>query len=160
MTVQTTYEIYPAIGMPGQIATSNHFDARSVMSATVEIPFGRVVAYAGTANAAIVKLPTAVNDKLVGFAVRSQEFASDLASDIAVNTPFSALTFGEIYVTVETAVTVGSDVHVRCVAAAAPGDQLGAVRGSADGVNTQQLANAKFLTAAAAGGIALIRISQ
>lgn len=165
MSVQTSYTQYPEIGVAGQIATSNDFDALSLVNNhavpanATQIPVGRFVAYAD-ASGSIARLPSAITDKLIGVSIRSHEIVNESGVDIPVKTAFNAMLSGDIYVQVETAVAANDPVHVRCIAGTAPADKLGAVRATADGVNTQLFAAARFMTSAPANGIAILRIKN
>lgn len=156
MNVQLSYDLYPAIGVEGQIATSNNTDVASHIS-TQDINVGLFVAHDTTVEQG-AKLPGAITEKLIGVSVRTHQLVNQVGIDIPNKTVFNVLTSGHIYVKAETAVNEGDPVHVRCVAAVAPGDVIGAARNSQDGTNTQLFVGAKWTTKAAAGSIGMIKL--
>ncbi|MGL5719778.1 MAG: structural cement protein Gp24 [Alphaproteobacteria bacterium] len=159
MSVQTSYGQYPAIGVAGQKADSSHWDAWSKV-ASIPLFFGRVVAVDGT-SATKVKLPNNSADKLVGVAMRSHVYPSDVpaSADIETGKSLAVMHFGEIYVKTETAVVVGDPVHVR-YATGAGGTDLGSVRNATVASETIAWTDAEFSGNAAAGQIVKIRIKK
>jgi hypothetical protein len=65
---------------------------------------------------------------------------------------------GRVWVRVEDAVAAEAAAFVRFVVGL-PGQVLGAFRSDADAGNAAALPNAKFVTAAAAGGLALLDLN-
>lgn len=160
---QTTVTAAPEIGMPGQIAC-NPGDAvvRSKFSeeASASLPFG-VMLMAGT-NDNGAKNFTANTGRCVGVTVFNQGFERTRQLDdngIRPGVSVGLLEIGSIFVRVQDAVTPASQVHVRAVIGAGPGDVLGQFRGAKDGAETIDItAFARYKTSAGAGEIAEVEI--
>lgn len=122
--------------------------------ANASIGFGLAIAQ-GTADNEC-RLLAATSDKVVGVSVFTH---ADNINTVAYapQAVLSVLTEGSIWVKPEEAVVVGDPVYVRAVAAGT--EKAGAFRKSADGSDTIQLSSSKYLSSAAAGALALVKIS-
>lgn len=81
------------------------------------------------------------------------------ADGIKQNEEFNVVRSGTLWVRPENAVTPASGVFWRHAANAGVGTALGALRGADDGANTEQMTQARWLTSAAAGGLAKLEIN-
>lgn len=107
------------------------------------------------------RLLAATSDKVRGVAVYTHaDMVNEGVSASAGYKPqmaVSVLAKGRIWVRPEVAVVAGDAVYVRAVAAGT--ERAGAFRPSADGSDTIQLSNSKFLTSAAGGALALVDLN-
>jgi len=123
-----------------------------------------------TAGALTIATPIAAvdGDSVVGVSIFSHTQANDVKYDLAgvslsfagtegypIGAPMNILTKGCVWVTVENGCAAGDAVFVRGVVAV-PGQVLGAFRSAADANNAIAVPNARFLTAAGAGGLAVV----
>lgn len=125
--------------------------------ATAELPFGIAVVQ-GTGDDACI-LPVDAASKYVGVVLHSHHY--DPTYDMGVvglkpKVTVNILVWGQCYVTVEEAVTVGDRVFVRHTPGT--GTQRGAFRRSADAATTIEIRGARYLTSAAAGGVAQVEV--
>ncbi len=122
--------------------------------ASAEIPFGRMLKQ-GTANRGCLLMATAT-DLLCGISVRSQAYQVDQelgSTGLKPKTVVSVLTKGRIAVTVTDAVTPASPVRVNEVG--------GTFQTAASaGVTTNISSNARFLTSAGAGEVAILEFDM
>ena len=158
---QTSYSLTQAIGREGQLADAGDNDVYSFVNPAVALPFGKLAVANGTDGQ--VKLPTAADDittaKLIaGVVLASQNMESDgsALADYPVGSVVPCLRKGRVIVQVEEAVTNGSDVFVRY---AAGGNGLGSFGDTAGTSERAQLAGARYLTSAAANGLAVLEIN-
>lgn len=156
--VQTSYSIDQAVAVEGLLGDLSPKQCRSY-SATQVLPFGRLVSLSGTAGLE-AKLPAASAD-VTATALGVTVFSHDQVNGqggYPVDAVANVLRKGTIYVLVEEAVNAEDPVFVR-FAAGAGGTNLGAFRKSADTATAVALPGAKYLTSAAADGLALIDLS-
>lgn len=161
---QTTVTTRMPVGFPGIIANLHSMadgDVHSKVSqeASASIPFG-VMVQAGSNDDGVLLL-TATSNRLVGVATHHNAYSDREADDNGVKPKMTlgVLNVGQVYVTVENAVTPASEVHVRAVVAGA--EVKGAFRAGADGTDTIDIsAFARFLTSAGAGEVALLDIDM
>jgi len=154
----TSYPTSYTAGFAGQIADQAPRYVRMALNKeAAPIPFG--VAVKKGVNPGEALLPSLATDKPIGIAVfqhaQNQIGASAWAADagIAAGDSFDLLAKGIAAVKVETAVTENDPVHVRYAGAG----QKGAFRNAAVALETiGPVKGARFLTAAAAGGIAQV----
>jgi len=155
---QTIVDLNQPIGLPGQKANIVPDSVRSYI-AEADLGFGLLVV-AGTDPDRQVKPPALSTDITVFNTVRGvtlRDVARENgAIDIEDESAASVLEFGDVFVTVETAVTPASSVFVRFGGVGTPG----AFRNDADGSNAAALANARFITSAGIGEIAILRITR
>lgn len=158
--VQTSYGTNLTPGFPGMLADSSRTkDAvtKAQGEASAEIPFGAVVAQGASEGKAI--LPAVGTAVLLGVVLHSHDYAKPTElgdTGLKPKTSLSVLRVGRVWVRTETAVAVNDPVHVRYAGA---GDK-GAVRNAAVVGETIQLVSARFVTAAAAGGLAVLELDR
>lgn len=148
MSVQTTYGDLP-VAVAGQIADLNPKDIGSFI-AEVDINFG-YPCVRGTADNE-VKLPTATGDTFVGVACYTNASYSTNENGYAATEVLSVLRSAYVWVKVNVAVAVADPVFFIHT-----GD-VGQFRNDADTDKADAITGATFETAAALGGIALIRL--
>ena len=165
MAVQSDYNLVPAVGFAGQIATADGATRVTPClqdEASASIPFGTAVKFY-TANAdSGARLPTTTGDKLRGITMHSH--ASDFGrsdsildenGDVRKGKMVNVVTNGEIWVTCENGCTPGAPLFVRVAGAGV----LGALRSAADGVNTIDCtARGTWQSTAIAGGLAKLHV--
>lgn len=125
------------------------------------VPVGRGVVHdtgAGTSELAF-KLPSLVGDVILGVLISDQTHPQN--GGVPDDAMGSIVTHGEVWVSVEQAVTPSSPVFCRYNAAGATGTNpaVGKFRTDADTAKAVAMTNARFLTSAAAGGLALLQIN-
>lgn len=157
--MQTVYLDYMKAGFPGMKADSSDVDdvrTHASGEAATEIPFGVVVAKKAATDVGVV-LPTALADVLLGVVVHSHDYAKgyELGSvGLKPQASLSVMNKGKIYVTVEDAVVAGNRAFSRYAGAG----QKGAFRGAAVANETVELKGCRYLTSAAAGGLAVLEV--
>jgi hypothetical protein len=157
--VQTSYGFDMAVAFAGQLANNQNYRAVSGnLEGALNIPFG-VGLKKGAADDGYAT-PTLVGDLIEGIAVHTHALdtiglsgLSPATAGIQPKEMFTVLRSGEIYVLVEEAVVAHGPVYCR-YAAGAGGTILGSFRTSADTATAGLVKGAKYLTSAAAGGIA------
>lgn len=130
------------------------------------VPVGRAVVFdagGGTTELAF-KLPSLVGDTVLGVLIADQTIPQNavIANGGVVDDGMgSIVAHGEVWVSVEQAVTPASPVFTRYTLAGATGTNpaLGKFRTDADTAKAVAVTNARFLTSAAAGGLALLQIN-
>ena len=156
---QTSYLKNPVLGIAGGIADSGslgHIESKASEEAAA-FPFG-VAVVAGTDPDVQVLLPTAAA-KIEGVAVH-EHIAPVVDANGALVQPdkmLGVMNVGRIFVLVEDAVTPASSVFVR-IATGAGGSQKGAFRSDADTATALAASGMRFVSSAAAGGIAILEI--
>jgi hypothetical protein len=176
MPVQTTYPTVPVAGIAGQLLDALN-DGRNIASmfnteATDMIPYGYGVeqvsltgdGYDGTRERHQgVKLPNSITDSLFGLLAHSHSTVDSLTSGgldgLIPGASCNILRRGRILVKPEAAsgVVAGARLYVRAIAGG--GYTKGALRGSADGINTMDCTNqGVWLTAPDADGFAELEI--
>lgn len=153
MTTQTSYSNEHAAAFAGMVATQYPFSiATGVVEDAAGIGFGKPVVV-GAADGGIT-VPNAAGENLyLGITCRNPAapltataFTADVNPD-GSNAPY--LTRGEIWVTVGTNVVPGDPVYIR---------ETDAVFLKAAATNVTALPNAKYMTTAASGALAKVRI--
>lgn len=161
--MQLSYSASMPVGYPGMIADTNTGSRHivSCVNPSVAIPVGRCVAR-GTDDDH-VKLPTTSAEVTAARGIAVQDWLSEITvSDVQtypVKSAVGVMRQGRIWVTVEEAVNDGDDVFVR-FASGAGGTGLGAFRKSADTATAVALPSAKYVTTAAAAGLAIVEINM
>lgn len=161
MPIQTTYGFDYPVAFEGMLADLNDNEIRSgVLEGAVNIPFGVALKKGATDDGWV--LPSAGTDLIEGISVHSHSrdnfgFSALTPTNAGVKPQqnFNVLRDGTIYVKVEQAVVRGDVVFFR-FAAGAGGTQLGAFRKDADTASAAQVKGARYLTSAAAGGMAQV----
>jgi len=160
MGVQTSVEFQPALGIPGGVHGSDPMT--NTCGAQVAIQAGLFVVQ-GTAGKG--KLPTTSGEVAKGLGVAPSRvhdsvFPSGGTAGVTyqIGDTLGAICRGRVWVTVEEAVDPMDPVYVRYDTGAG-GSQKGAFRKSADTSTAALLSGARFLTGAAANGLALLDIN-
>lgn len=155
---QTSVSIVQGVSFAGQLGdTSQMNDAKSYVNAeaSAEMPFGILVVQGTLEQDALI--PAAQANLAVGILMHSHAYQKDNelgTSGLKADVVFSALTRGRIWVTVDEAVTIAGAVRVRMSGAGA-----GTFRTAASaGVTKLITSSARFLTATAGAGVALLEI--
>lgn len=150
------------------VGTTNCSVANIILN-EASVPFGAFVSLNDTnqqvGDRKLVHLPQGATDvtnaRLAqGFALHTQAVENVLSGTNLGYAPQSAISVlrrGRVYVQVEDAVVAGGQVFIRHVAGA--GEQLGAARSDVDGSDASALPSASFVTAASAGGLAIVEIN-
>lgn len=150
------YSMYMDIAYAGQLADINTYIARTY-SASEDIPLGVLVARTELgkedAKKAIKK-----EDEILGISMRDVSAINDGTDGFKAKSPLAAISFGCIYVAVESDVKSGQPVFVRVVEDGSL--KVGGFSGKEDTtkINTLKLKNAKFVTSAPAGKIAQVEL--
>lgn len=165
MSRQTSVAFTPSAALPGDVMGSDY--ASMNRSADVVMQGGLLVVIGAHDDSC--KLPTASGDitsvlKPLGVTrsnvARDPNFPSGGTAGYTyqIGDTVEIVKRGQVWVTVEEAVSPADDVYVRHTA---NGDntQRGAFRTSSDSSNAALLAGARFLTTAAAGSVALLDLN-
>lgn len=164
--MQLDYSHSPAKGFPGMLADSGPRQVTSKVNPAVAIPFGTAVAK-GTDDDH-VKLPTTAAEVTasIGIAIQdpvTEQDSSFTLATYAINSSVNVLRKGRAWVTVEEAVTSGDTPYVRWANGNGGKTQKGAFRKSVDQVSSADTAtilpNAKYITSASAGELAIVEIN-
>ena len=172
MSVQTNYVTAPVPAYAGMIADDSESDAITMINGdVVSIPFGTPVAWDPSAPSSdkSATVPAASSDVLAGVVIHSHDYEREFplpdgteageldGTGLVPGTVMAVLTKGVIWVKVQTAVTAGgavfSSYSVGSTYTAA--GQLGQTSESGHAV---AITNAKWMSSAAAGGFAKLRI--
>lgn len=155
---QSTYAQTMTAGFPGMKADLVDDYVRSYVNAeaTAEIPFGVAVVQGAADGSAILAVGAGVT--WVGVVLHSHNYdpTYDLGTTgLKPKKTMNVLSRGTVWVQVENAVTVNSRAFMRHTAGAG-GTQKGAFRGDADTATAIEARGCRFLTAASAGGVAML----
>jgi hypothetical protein len=166
MAVQTTYSDNAPVAIAGMLADLGPKYVKS-LKAPSDIPFGIAVKVGATAD--VCALLAATSDRVSGIVVHSHAHESaglTGANGVPAKDTASVLRMGLCWVKVEDAVAVDGAVFVRhATSVNTPAlTQRGALRSDAD-INSAvptafALTGARYVTAAAAGGLALVEINR
>lgn len=155
-------------GTPFTLTESDANLSTSTITANVTgnpVPFGRGLARGGSAGLAV--LPSSTGFVFEGVSVNR---AKALPKDNTVSPPetgaarwneadaMTVMRWGRIWVIPEDAVAITDDVYVRHTQGAQSDQTPGRFRTDADGSNADQISNARWLTAAGAGELAVLEI--
>ena len=172
MSVQTTYVTAPAAAYAGMLADDSENDAITMVNAdSVSIPFGFPVAWKPSSPASDkdATIPANSTDKLAGVVIHAHDYervftlaggssAGELDSTgLVVGTEMAVLTRGTIWVTVQTAVVAGDPVYV-CYNAGTTYTAAGQFGNTSESSHAVAITNAKWMSSAAAGKLAKLRI--
>ena len=150
------------------VGTTNCSVAAVILNET-NVSFGSFVSLNDTDQQAgdrrLVHLPQTGTDVTnprvaMGFALHTHAVENALTGESLGYEPQSAVSIlrrGRVYVLVEDAVVAGGQVFIRHVAGA--GETLGAARSDVDGSDASALPSASFMTAASAGGLAVVELN-
>ncbi|BBO74407.1 hypothetical protein DSCW_18240 [Desulfosarcina widdelii] len=156
--MQTEVRSSMAVGLAGQIADIGPSD---IITYTNEhgdtVPFGVFVTKGSGEGLAVLPDATGEVTGLVGLGVVVRSHTQPQDEGYADGDVMPVIKKGRVWVPVEDEVTAESAAFVRFVAGA--GEQLGAFRSDADGTDAVALPNAKFVTDAAAGELALLDLN-
>ena len=161
--MQTSYSIDQPKAIEGQLADLENKDVMTGENTLTDIFFGKFVSRGAGDN--LIIRPAASTDitdvtKARGVALTHQAIESNLGSAAPFYPQKSAVNVlkkGRVWVKVEEAVTPTDPVFVR-FASGAGGTVLGSFRKTADTATAAQLAGAKYLSNAAANGLALLEL--
>lgn len=164
---QTSYSIYQPKGFEGSLAHAANGTSiqgtygEFVNGESVYLPFGRVVVRDAT-NDFHLKLPSATGQDPVGisYAANAYEKDTDGTAGIPPQRPVSFVARGTVYCVAEVAIAIGDTVFFRHTVSGSPGayDGIGRVRTDADTATADAWIGAKFVSAAAAGGLVAVEI--
>ncbi|HMG49875.1 MAG TPA: hypothetical protein VK597_04715 [Inquilinus sp.] len=147
--VQNSYSETLRPGVAGLVANMTNADGDTrIVETAGGIPFGVAVGQGAAARGAVLGAAAAAG--FVGISIRDVTLDSSPADRYLLNDSIAVLTEGDIWVVVGGAVAAGQDVTF----AAATG-VLSSVAG--DGANFA-VAGARWMTAAGAGGLAVLRL--
>lgn len=157
---QTSYAVDMSPAAAGMVADSGVMDVMTGENVAEAIPFGLFVSR-DTAGDHRIKLPAAAADitdvkKARGVAMNQQAIESSASGDpqYPIKSAVPVLKKGRIWVKVEEAVAPTDTVSIRH---AAGGNGVGSFCKTADG-SRALLAGAKYLTTAAANGLAVVEM--
>lgn len=170
MGVQLTYNTSQGAAFAGLLGSDSQAQSiRSYIngdSQTNGIPFGlAMVAGTAPAQGAVdrkVVLPTAADGEFLGVGVHTHAMNNiGLGSSGSNGCPqlgqLSVVDFGDVWVKVEEAVLADDPAYVRFTSDGGSNTQIGSFRKSVDSGRAVRLPGAKYLTAAAAAGYALLQ---
>lgn len=157
---QTTYALeMTATGYEGGLADSRDSTIagfRNDSAASAEIPFGRGVSKSSDADNLGCKLP-APGEIFLGVMTHSMDHERT-TTGLPALAMGAVLSKGRVWVKVEAAVTLASAVLIRTTSA---GNGLGSfTTGSASAGVTTLIPNARYVTAADAGGLAILELNM
>ncbi len=164
---QTSYADSMSVPFAGALGDyASDADIRSFVNeeASAAFPFGIAVCRATGDNGA--KLMVDTNSKIVGLTVHTHAVepyylpATPAAAGVAAKGTASVLKKGRIWCKTEQAVVPGDAVYARYTAAAAPNDQLGALRKDDDTSKAKQISQAEWVTTTALGAVGLVDINM
>lgn len=167
MPIQTTYPTEPAAARAGMLACRRNeaeIDSCFNAEASASIAFGRAVEYASASDEKAVKLPNAETDLIKGIVVLShcyeqESHGGDIDADgVIPGGNLNILRKGTIWVVCEDGCTPGQRLWVRAVAGGDP-EFLGGLNSADDSTDMVDCTTkGEWVTAAAAGGLAKLRV--
>lgn len=133
--------------------------------ADVDIPYGRIVVRK-TAGSNILTLPSATGQKAVGIAVATEFYGFDKSQFLTgtgypgypAGAQLNILTWGDAWVYAAEAVAVDDPVYFNYKNGTSADDLIGRFRKAAVATQTDAYANARFIQATTAAGLALVNI--
>lgn len=151
--IQDQFDQYRSNAYDGQVSTTQPYEIDTGVVEGASVMFGRAVVF-GTGERSIANVSgTTTAADIVGFSVRSlgvENNSSDLP-EYPVGDAASYLRDGRMYALCVGGAAKSSTVHV--VINTAGGNQLGQLRGTADGANTIELNRVKWLESVNDGSI-------
>lgn len=159
----TSYGNKPAESFPGMLAGLGPRDLVTGLNKVTAIPFGTGAVQATTGDRDIV-VPAASTDVFVGVAVHQhvEQGYGTVNATHAVNSAVPLLRRGRIWVMAEQAVAPTDPVFVRYTANGTIGGVVtaaGQFRKDADTSRALAVPNARWVTSAAAGGLAVLEVN-
>ncbi|KAB8035832.1 hypothetical protein GCL60_16515 [Silvanigrella paludirubra] len=150
------YSMYMDVAYAGQLADINTYISRTY-SASEVIPAGTLIARTEQGKE-IAKKATKKEDEILGICLRDTSGINDGIEGFKAKSAIAAISFGCVYVVVESDVKSGQSVYVRVVDDASL--KIGGFSGKEDATkaNTLKVKNAKFVTSAQAGKVAQIEL--
>ncbi len=156
--MQTSVRENMEVGLAGQIADIGKSDVLTYANEQGDIiPFGSFVTKGSGEGLAVLPDATGEVTGLVGLGVVARSHTQPQDEGYADKDVMPVVKKGRVWVPVEDAVEAESAAFVRFVAEGA--EQLGAFRSDADGTDAVALPNAKFVTDAEAGEVALLDLN-
>ena len=158
---QTSYDVNQPVALPGLIAdlTDDMYIESAANEEADAVEYGKAV-IEGTADDQFLRVTDAAQ-AVLGVTVHEHDAPVDCEGGnlIKPKRTASIMRRGKIYVQVEDAVSKGSVAFVR-VAAGPGGTIIGDFRSDADGGSARELTHATYRTSAAAGGFAVLEITE
>ena len=156
--MQTSYSVDQSAGKEGLKYDLGHSDVVTKNNDTDKLLIGKLVAKG--AEELEAKAPAAATDITadaigVVLSVHDVESSDETEPSLPVGKPASIMKKGRVWVKVESAVVYGQAVHVRYAGAGSKG----AFRGAAVADETAVLPNAKFLSSAGIGELAVLEVN-
>lgn len=165
MGVQSSYTQNMTKAFAGMLADSGDHDVIAMRNdeASASIAFGRAVKFGSTTDGTSAKLPDSENAVIAGIVMHSHAYSNSPNGDLdstglKVGATMNVLRKGRMWVTVEDAVIPGDRLWVRGVAGGDP-EFLGGLLPADDSTDTVDCTGqGQFLTAAAAGALAVLEV--
>lgn len=167
MAPQTSYSFYQSVPFAGVLADlESDQDIRSYVNqeATAAMPFGIAVCQAADDNGC--KLMVDANSLILGITVHQHAVdpyflpSSPAKAGIAATMTAGVLRKGRIWAIAEEAVAPQDAVYSRYTVTTAPKDQLGGLGNTGDTSTALLIAQAKWLTTAAAAAVGIVDINM
>lgn len=149
MALQTTYSTTMRPGLPGMVQNMIPYDADTRICETAAgIGFGLAVSQGAADDGAVLGGASAA--VFVGVSMRDITLEGAQGDSYALGQNMGVMTKGDIWVTVSGAVTAGGDVTFN--------GTTGALGSAAVGAGQFAIAGARWMTGAADGGLAVLRL--
>lgn len=167
MAAQTTYGFYQSVPYAGalyDLESDQQIRSYANQEATASMPFGIAVAQGANDDGCILMVDT--NSKVLGITIHThavdphQVATTPAKAGLSPKGTCGVLRQGRLWAIAEAIVAPQDDVFARYTASTAPKDQLGGLGPSADSSSAKQIAQAKWLTTAAAAGLAVVDINM
>jgi len=147
--VQNSYSETLRPGVAGLVANMTNADGDTrIVETAGGIPFGVAVGQGAAARGAVLGAAAAAG--FVGISIRDVTLDSSPADRYLLNDSIAVLTEGDIWVVVGGAVAAGQDVTFAAA--------TGVLSSTAADVGNFAIAGARWMTAAGAGGLAVLRL--
>ena len=160
--VQSSYDVFHDGMVEGQVLNTQTCDVDSLRNIGDDaIPFGRSVQRATAAGAGPRDIELGVKtNKFVGIAIQDERVPAADGMTFSKGEIVPVLWRGDVVVRVFTAVAAGADVVVATVQSSAKPPEFEGQFSSVAADSTHILiAGARFMTAAAVGGLAVVRLA-
>lgn len=163
MAVQTSYSSSMTGAFAGLLYGDNNYCVAMYNNeSSAEIAFGRAVMFGSATDPYSAKLPVAETAIIAGIVAHSHNYVvtTELGTTgLKVGVVMNVLRRGRIWVVTEDACVPGDRIYVRGVAGGDP-EFLGGIVPADDSTDTVvSTVNGMYLTAAAAGALALIEVN-
>lgn len=158
--VQTAYPNFHEALVPGQIVDTQTCDVDSLVNVgDDDIPFGYAVRQASAAGSTAKQCELGVAANVFrGIAVQDERLPAKNGARYKKSDHVSVLWRGDIAVKVSHAVSIGQNV-VAAIAAAGGAEEGQLSSQDPAGANFVAIEGARFMTAAGAGGLAVVRLA-